>query len=104
MPDMGSLMAMLGNGGGLGGGLSAPQPVANPEEAFATQLTQLEVRSAGLAGKYACQAVLDTQQGDLPKSAPSASICLSCSIAACPCHASLVFSPCMTCQQTGSGT
>ena len=42
-PDLGSLMAMLGGGPGGPGG--APQPVANPEEAFATQLTQLEVGS-----------------------------------------------------------
>ena len=40
---MGSLMAMMG-GAGMGGmgGLGIP-PVANPEEAFAQQLTQLQV-------------------------------------------------------------
>lgn len=47
MPDMNSLMAMLGGGGGGGGdmGMGIP-PVANPEEAFAEQLIQLQVSCA----------------------------------------------------------
>lgn len=35
------LSAMLGGAGGFGG--AAPQPVADPETAFASQLTQLQV-------------------------------------------------------------
>jgi ubiquilin len=41
MPDMGALMGMLG-GGGLGGLGGAPPPPANPEEAYASQLAQLQ--------------------------------------------------------------
>lgn len=43
MPDMSALMGMLGGAGGGIAGFGAPQPVTNPEETFAMQLTQLEV-------------------------------------------------------------
>ena len=48
--DLTSLLQMLGGGGGdaagLGGlgGFGGIAPVANPEEAFAAQLTQLQVK------------------------------------------------------------
>ena len=46
--DVTSLLQMLGGGdaAGLGGlsGFGGTAPVANPEEAFAAQLTQLQVR------------------------------------------------------------
>ena len=56
MPDMAGLMAMLGGGGGMPGmagmggmpglGGEGIPPVANPEEAYANQLTQLQARVA----------------------------------------------------------
>lgn len=49
MPDLGALMSMLGGmGGGMGGvgALGAPQPVADPETAYASQLQQLRVSGA----------------------------------------------------------
>ena len=48
MPDMGALLGMLGGGAGGGGGraglggLGLGAPLANPEEAYASQLQQLQ--------------------------------------------------------------
>jgi ubiquilin len=42
-PDLSSLLSILGGAGGGGfGGVPAPAPVANPEEAYASQLQQLQ--------------------------------------------------------------
>ncbi len=40
VPNLAGLMGML-NAGGMGGMPAAPPPVANPEEAYATQIQQL---------------------------------------------------------------
>jgi hypothetical protein len=45
MPDLSAMMAALGGMGGMGGGLGLPQPVADPDTAYATQLQQLQVRA-----------------------------------------------------------
>ena len=47
--DMQALQNMLG---GMGGGMPAVQPVANPEEAFASQLTQLRAFLRSHLGYY----------------------------------------------------
>ena len=58
MPNFGALMGMLGGGGaagglgGLGGGMGGfgvPPPPANPEEAYANQLQQLQVGRSSCA-------------------------------------------------------
>ena len=42
LPDFGPMMGMLGGlPGGFGGAVGGTPPVANPEEAYATQIQQL---------------------------------------------------------------